>query len=369
MKVLHVLGSIERSGAETMLRASASGFSDIGISLEAVATGERVGEYAGAFERASITVHHVPFARSLSFFAEFARLIREGAYDVVHVHTERAAVWVELTARLAGAPCIVRSVHSSFEFEGWLRVRRAFGRWFAAHALRVTHVFVSDSVAANEVARFGTIGVIVANGIDQDAFVPVGNVELRNRLRAELGVPRDAVVVLSVGRCIELKQHDHILCAMEGLLSVLPTLFYVHVGSGENLDEEYALASRLGVLERSLFVGQCDDVVRILQMSDIFLMPSAYEGMGIAAVEASSCGLPVIAYDVPGLRDAVSDGHTGLLVKPNPSALGRAIRCLAVDAATRTEYGLAGRTMVLQRFSLSQWVGSLASLYGRILDR
>lgn len=363
MKVLHILGSIERSGAETMLRDSIGRFRPSGIEMELLSTGTGHGRLAPAFECAGVPVHHLPFAKSWRFFRRLRRLIRSGDYDVVHVHTERAALWVELTARLAGVKRVVRSVHNAFEFTGWLRLRRAAGRRVASCVLKVAHVFVSESVAATEIERFGTRGMLVVNGIDVDRFIPEQGNETRHQVRMALGVGPSAVAVVSVGRCTDVKQHNHVLEAVSHLAAEGLRLHYLHIGSGPNLQSEIDLARRLELEAQCHFVGERDDIVEILQASDIFVMPSRYEGLGLAALEASACELPVVAYDVPGLRNAMVNEVTGLLVAPEMLALAAAISRLAADENMRQAYGHAGRSMVLSDFSLDRWVAQHVAIY------
>lgn len=363
MRVLHILGSIERSGAEAMLRDSAARFTERGIEMELLSTGQEPGPFAAAFYGQGISVHHLPFGKSLGFFYELGSLLRRGDYDVVHVHTERAAFWVELTARLVGVKRVVRSIHSAFEFTGWLRARRFVGRWVASRILGVVHVFVSESVATTEAERFGTCGVAIVNGIDVDRFVPELGGEVRRQERAALGIDAGAVVIVSVGRCCDVKQHDHVLQAIALLGSEMPQLYYLHVGSGPALQSEMDLARQLELEVRCHFLGERDDVALVLQASDIFVMPSRYEGLGIAALEASACALPVVAYDVPGLRNAVVNEVTGLLVASDVAALAKAISGLAADADLRESFGRAGRSMVVRGFSLDRWVSQLVAIY------
>lgn len=363
MRVLHILGSIERSGAETMLRDAIERFRVLGVEVELLSTGNTLGRFASAFDSLGVRLHHISFRRSPGFFCRLRQLIRAGDFDVVHVHTERAALWVELTARIAGVKRVVRSVHSAFEFSGWLRIRRTLGRWLARRILGVRHVFVSPSVEANEVQRFGTIGVRVLNAVDTSRFVPTVDVEMRNRMRGELGIGPESIVAASVGSCTDVKQHDHALQAVSLLRERLPGLCYLHVGDGPNCEAEKRLAGVLGVADRCQFLGERDDVVRILQAADVFLMTSRYEGLGMAAIEASACGIPVIGYDVPGLRDAIISGATGELVAPEVGALAQAVEQLVGDRDVCAAYGRNGRLMAVERYSLDRWVAQHDTLY------
>lgn len=352
-----------------MLLDAIERFRAFGMEVELLSTGNTYGRFADAFDSLGVRLHHIPFRKSPGFFWRLLRLIRAGDFDVVHAHTERAALWVEFTARIAGVRRVVRSVHSAFEFSGWLRMRRTLGRWVARRILGVCHVFVSPSVEANEVRRFGTIGVRVLNAADTNKFVPIVDAEMRNRIRGELGIGPESIVAVSVGSCTDVKQHDHALQVVSLLRERFPGLCYLHVGDGPNCEAEKRLAGVLGVADRCQFLGERDDVVRILQAADVFLMTSRYEGLGMAAIEASACGIPVIGYDVPGLRDAIISGATGELVAPEVGALAQAMERLAAHRSRRVAYGRAGRAMVMEHYDLDRWVTQHVAVYDGCVGR
>jgi glycosyltransferase involved in cell wall biosynthesis len=102
------------------------------------------------------------------------------------------------------------------------------------------------------------------------------------------------------------------------------------------------------------FLGPVDDPLELLCALDIFVMPSLYEGLGVAALEAMACGLPVIASDTGGLREAVEDGRTGLLAPPGDVvALAHAIETLAEAPAMRAAMGAAARDLAVERFGMT----------------
>lgn len=361
MKVLHVLGSIERSGAEMMLRQCAPDFSRQGIEFFAISTGAERGSYADRFEAAGIKVRHVPFSKRPSFFIRLAKAIKDSGCDVVHVHTERAALWIELTARLAGAGCVVRTIHNTFEFDGWLRLRRSLGRRFAQRFLGVQHVFISESVAKNERVRFGTRGTLIQNFVDEREFFPAG-IDERRKQRAVFGLTDDTFAIISVGRCTEVKRHRMILSATASLLALGVRAVYLHIGSGEEEAKERRFARDLGIEEAARFLGQTDNVREVLIAADVFVMPSRYEGLPIAAIEAAACGLPLVLADVPGLHDLVTNDVDGLVVQ-NEKHLVSALVELNADSAQRNDLGIAGSRRALLDHSREKWLGEHIGLY------
>jgi len=362
MKVFHVLGSIERSGAEVMLRQAAPDFSAAGIEFIALATGASSGQYVDEFNRAGIRTVHAPFKKSLCYLWEVRRIMNESKCDVVHVHTERAAFWYELVARLAGVKRVVRTVHSTFEFTGNLRLRRSIGRRTAQLLLKVTHVFISDSVARNESERFGTRGVLIPNFVDEREFYPAKEVE-QPAVRRTLGLTQEAFVLVSVGRCTSVKNHSAVLRALAGLRESGIDAVYLHVGSGPDEAAERELASELGVAPYVRFMGELDDVRGVLIAADVFVMPSLYEGVGNAALEAAACCLPLVVSDSPGLRDLVEDGIDGALVKDG-TPLEEVLLDLWRHPLGRLEIARAGVARVREEHSRKRWTQEHMRVYG-----
>jgi glycosyltransferase involved in cell wall biosynthesis len=125
-------------------------------------------------------------------------------------------------------------------------------------------------------------------------------------------------------------------------------------GNGSQREALAADAKRLGLDDAVRFLGPVDDPRELLRALDIFLMPSLYEGLGIAALEAMACGLPVIASDTGGLHEAVEDSRTGLLVPPGDAvALAHAIETLAAAPAMRAAMGAAARDRAIERFGMT----------------
>jgi len=123
------------------------------------------------------------------------------------------------------------------------------------------------------------------------------------------------------------------------------------------------LAERLGVGAQSFFLGGRDGVADLLAACDVLVMPSEHEGFGMAALEAMSCGLAVVATDAPGLRDVVVNGQTGALVDASAENLAAAIVCLLSDTALRERLGAEGRRGVIERHSPAAAVAGWLAVY------
>lgn len=199
---------------------------------------------------------------------------------------------------------------------------------------------------------------------------PVQKVAIRRRL----GWPADRMVAAFVGR---LSREKGVLDLLEAWRRVdEPRALLVLVGpdmSGHALDvgaEAKRFVAAHGLGESVRFEGAAEDVAPHLSAADVFVFPSHYEAFGLAALEAMSCGLPVVASDVGGLPDFVRPGRTGVLVPPrDPPRLAQAIAALFEDSARRSALGERARAVAEAEFSEevigARYVDLLTSLAGR----
>lgn len=336
MKVLHVLNELKPSGAETMLHCAAPFWQAHGVTSELLSTGEAEGSYAPTLRTAGYRIHHLPARRSPDFFLKFHNLVRAGGYDIVHQHAEGASYWYGLASLAAGAR-VVRTVHNNFTFRGNLRWRRALQRRHLA-ALGVRYVAIAPGVRSNEHSRFGISPELVWNWVDTARFSPVSASE-RQAARASWGFAEQDVVLVTVGNCSPVKNHHAVIEAL-ARLAHMPTLRYLHVGTETSDADERQLASRLGVSERVTFCGWTDPRPAFAA-ADLYLMPSLYEGLGLAAVEALSMGVPALLADVDGLRDLRDLIPHLIYAEPNANSLATALEQFCASPAqtwrSRTE--------------------------------
>lgn len=357
--VLHVLGELRASGAEVMLRAAAPLFADAGVRTVLLATTAATGPYTEQLARAGFDIRHAPPDSGRRQLQAFDRLLRELRPAVVHVHTERAAFWYAVLARRRGAR-VIRTVHSVFTFDGALRVERTTQR-AAERALGVRHVAISAAVAENERERFRNPCVLVPNWIDTPRFRPPTPAAAAAARRA-LGCRPDEFVVSSVGNCAPAKNHGALLTAVAGLPDDLPWT-YLHAGFGS--EDEERLADELGVRDRCRFLGQVEDVVPVLHASDLYLMPSTYEGLGNAALEALATGRRCLVSDVAGLRGvaAIAPADAVRVVPADPGSLTRHIVAAAGDTWS-TPDPAACHEAVRRTHGMAAGVAMYLALYG-----
>ncbi len=172
----------------------------------------------------------------------------------------------------------------------------------------------------------------------------------------------------SVGRLSPEKGQGWLLEALAILIHKGQDLHAVLVGEGRSLRDLQNQARRLGIVERVHFTGTRRDVRDWLVHFDLFVLPSEWEGISLALLEAMASGLPVIASNTGGTPEIVQDGVTGLLVPPrDPKSLAEAMQRLLEDPLLRNRIGLAGRARVMESFSIQKTVSRINQLYQGLL--
>ena len=186
------------------------------------------------------------------------------------------------------------------------------------------------------------------------------------RKRTELGIDREAKVLVVVANLIPYKGHADLLAALAGVNARLPgDWILLAVGRDDGIgDTLIQKADKLGLADKVSFMGARDDVADILRVSDIGLLCSHEEGFSNAILEGMAAGLPMVVTDVGGNAEAVVDGISGIVVPPHaPDHLGRAIKKLVNDPAMRKRMGAAGHERIAKHFSLDRCVDKYQKLY------
>ena len=163
-----------------------------------------------------------------------------------------------------------------------------------------------------------------------------------------------------------IKRVETLLQALHLLAPRIPRLTLLLVGGGGEEERLRRLVAEMGLGTRVIFTGFLENPVRIYPALDLYVATSLKEGLPLSLVEAMGAGLAVVATDVPGHRDVVAHGETGLLVPPeDPVALAEAISSLLADPERRRRMGEAGRHRALKEFSIQAMVEGTAEVYRR----
>jgi glycosyltransferase involved in cell wall biosynthesis len=187
-------------------------------------------------------------------------------------------------------------------------------------------------------------------------------------VRKALGLLPEHQVILTVGRQEFQKGHTHLIEAFARISDENPLTRLVIAGrEGHATQALAAQIDQLGLGKRVFMLGHRDDVADLMAASDLFVFPSLYEGLGGALIEALGLGLPIVASDIPALREVVRQGVNADLVPPgDPKALAMAIEGLLNDRGRLRRYGDASRSIFDAEFRLEVSLGQTLALLDRV---
>jgi glycosyltransferase involved in cell wall biosynthesis len=362
VRVLNIVGSLELAGTEQYIVRVAPRLREYGVEVE-ICVLDRRGPLLVAAESAGIKVHatHARSHRSrgltsagLATVREVAGVIRRSGFDIVHSYLFHAEVVGTLGARLAGIRRVIIS-------------RRAVYPWRRPEGFQYLFLETATNVLANEViANSFTVlrdaerterllprsRTVIYNGVDVADYPP-----------ATPGKSR-VLRLVTVGALEPRKGHEYGLRALRLILDAGVEARLTLVGGGSDEDLLRRVAKDNSVEQQVVFAGPQLDPRPFLADADIFLLPSRQEGFSNALLEAMAAGLPVVATDVGGNREAVIEGEGGAIVRPSdPAALATAVVNLSGLRDRLAESGRANRERVMRMFSLEASVQNLAAWY------
>ncbi len=206
--------------------------------------------------------------------------------------------------------------------------------------------------------------VTIPNGIDLESlFVKV---DRKKKLR-KLGLISGSKVFGTVGRLYEPTKGISVLLEASKIVQSKVDAELLIVGSGKDEDSLKKKALDLGV--KALFLGERSDIIELLQVMDVFVLPSLSEGFPVVILEAMAAGLPVVATNVGGNKEVVLDNKTGYIVKSgNPVKLAEKIKDLLENDQMRKKFGEEGFRRVKEKFSIDKTVDGIESLWKGVLN-
>jgi glycosyltransferase involved in cell wall biosynthesis len=331
------------------------------VAVACEATGHLVDELSSAsIPHHAVRLRETPSLRGL---ADLVRALRACGAQLVHTHGGTAGFYGRLAARRVGD---VRTVHTYHGIH-YLR-QKAFRKRFLHRAidrflLRWTDEVICVANSDRDLALQERLALpdhvsVIYNGIDLSRF----------ERRGTEGRADDRFIVGTVGRLHEQKGHVHLLEAAALVRRTHPQVRFRIIGDGPLRERLEAQARMHRVEDIVEFLGARSDVPAQLRQFDLFVLPSLWEGLPYVLLEAMATGLPVVATDVDGVREVITDGREGMLVPSrNAQALAAAVIDLAGNGARREGLGARGAQTVRERFTLEGMIEQTVSVYSRAI--
>lgn len=367
MRILHVFHELKFSGAEIMYVDAASIFQEKGCELYVIATAKELGVYSINFQKAGYKILHFPMPRLSKFFKRYnyykqiITLFKSQKYDVIHIHSSRAMWGFALCSWISNIKSVY-TFHNVFTTNFYSYPYHIFLRLTAKHIFKCRFQTISDSVFKHEKKKYFNSTTLIYNWYSYKRYFS-GTIEEKQKLRNELKIKLDTLVLISIGGCSQIKRHSDILKSLPIILANIPNTLYLHLGKGDTECEEYELAKSFDISDKVIFCNNQQDLRKYLIASDIYLMPSKFEGLSITTIEAMACGIPSILYDVPGLKDFNNEIICSILIQEDFHLLAKNILELNKNEELKLKLKNNGIENVNKKFNMNKNAIQIYNLY------
>lgn len=316
--------------------------------------------------------HQIDFSRSplslsnIKACKQLKDVVKKGEYDIVHCHTPNAAAVTRLVCRKFRKKNNLKVFYTAHGFHFYKGAPLL--NWLVFYPVEklcahFTDVLITinqeDYALAKKKMKAKRVEYVAGVGVDLSRF---DNIEVdRAAKRREIGVPEDAFLLISVGELNENKNHQVIIKAMAKLNN--PKVHYAIAGTGDKREYLLSLAESLGVSEQLHLLGYRRDIPELNASADVFCFPSFREGLGLAAIEAMACGLPIITSNVHGINDYSENGVTGYKCSPyDVDGFAEAISKLITDKEALKKMSEQNKKFA-ERYSINEILPRMNSIY------
>lgn len=386
LNVMQLILNLERAGAQEVVRTLAEYLQDNGCAVTVCAFQdgplrfdiEKSGIKVEILSRPRYSIVFLPMflAEMRRIRRELGQLIETYRIDVAQTHILEVLDFLVLSLRHDTSLRVVLWTIHNVDFlptmKHWLLglKRFVYRLLYRLLAGKVDgFIAVSDEVCESIIRQIGPIRdkvITIPNGINIRRFEQPGD---KAALCNQLGLETNSRLVATVGRLTEQKGHRYLIDAVTSVASSYPDTQFLFIGDGELKDELRTQAREAGLLGKIHFLGNRGDVQDLLAAVDLFVLPSLWEGLSIALLEAMAAGKPIVATSVSGTTQVMIHGQTGLVVPPRDSrALANAIVQLLSNPAQAQAMGQAAKHHVAVNFGAQKQIDEHLALYHQLLN-
>ncbi len=298
-----------------------------------------------------------------------SRILKKEKVDIVHSNNWGCFVESVAAKWIAKTPLIIHTQHGmemndSEAVSSIKRFIRNRIRQFASYCTgRIIVVSKATWGFAKDDWRISAKKInLIYNGININEYVK--DEKIRETLRSEIGIAKDDFVIGSVGRLMRVKNYPYLVKTFHSILKTSGNVKLLIVGEGPEKNEINSLVKKFNIADKVKLLGTRSDIKEILNVMDVFALPSLSEGISISILEAMSSCLPVVVTNVGGNSEIIENGENGFLVSvDNYKEMVCVIQTLIKDPKKREVIGLNGRERVKERFTLDRMIKNYKNLY------
>ncbi len=364
MKICQLLHSMNTGGAEVLADRIGRGCS--GQHEIVFACLDAVGEIGERLKADGFVVELLERGQGTDrgCMKRLADFISHNSIDLVHAHQYTPFFYAAAARSLWSSLPIIFTEHGRFYPDSSSLKRTVFNRLMLRKRDRVVAVGKNVCEALIKYESFPRKRIdVIYNGIDLVPFSGTLRPENRDSIRRDLGLSKDAILIVQVARLDPIKDHVTAIRALSELVAMGLDVHLAIVGDGperQRIQNEIAV---VGVGGRTHMLGLRRDIADLLRSADIALMTSVSEGIPLALIEAMACGLPCVSTDVGGIPEVVSHASGMLCPAKDRERIAKALHQLCVDQRLRNAMGLVGRRIALERFSEERMIAQYATLF------
>lgn len=356
IKILHVLSELHYSGVEMMLACSNRYMKKENFESFILATNHKNGPAHNLLKKnhqinhISFTGHQLlrPIIRFFSFFTLLNFLIKN-KFDIINIYTEANFFKISLCAILSGNRKIVRTVNNVFFPSYIFRLRRKI-ILRCCKLLNIKFITYSNSIFKNELINYNLKVKLLSTWYDEKKFSYI-DYKKKQKLRKKYKISKNTLVLLSVANCSIIKNHNLIF----ETLSILPknlNWLYFHVGNEDSDRSERKLAKQLNIYKKCKFIGAKYDFRNYGNISDIYIMSSLFEGLGIASIEAGAMGLIPLLTKVHGNNDILKKIKGTVPIELNTKSLKEALlKIHSMNEGQKSKLSLSIHSQIKKHYS------------------
>ena len=358
MKILHVESGKHFYGGARQVAYIIKGLSELGVeNILACPTGaiiaKEVSPYAKVFEM------KMKGDADFGLVGRLKKIIKEESPDIVHLHSRRGAdTWGAIAAKLTHTPCVLSRRVDNPESRLLVSLKYRLYDHVITISEAIRQILLSEGVSPEKVT-------CVRSAVDAIPYLqPVD----RQAMRKEFQLPEDAIIIGIVAQLIPRKGHLYLIDAIETLDKEYPNIRVLCFGQGPLRSQLESLVKQKNLSDIIQFTGFRTDLPKWLGGLDILAHPADMEGLGVSLLQASAAAVPIVTTKAGGLPEAVQDGKTGILINPGDTgSLTTVLKDLIENPELRQQLGSAGRSRILEDFSIEAMVKGNLEVYRKIL--
>jgi len=303
-----------------------------------------------------------------------SEIIRGNKINIIHSQGGRADFYARIAAKMLKQKVkVVSTIQMPVEGFDVGSLRKNVYRFFD----RFSERYVGRFITVSEVLRKTLInqhkipeGKVekIYNGIELNEYQPGNSDESFKRIRSEYNIGEDIFLIGAVGRMVWQKGFEYLIECVPEIVKTYPDTKILIVGDGPLLEKLKSLSQELELGKNIIFAGFRSDIKEILSAIDVLAIPSLLEGFPMVTLEAMAMAKPIVATNIDGITEQITDGVDGILVPPkNPSALAKAIIKVLNDKEFARTMGLTARERVEREFSVEKMVAETEKVYLSLL--